>query len=164
MDMGIPKCAVIGFPNTSKLNPLAFKTQLQNKNISFRNQPIPILSQHEPYVYLGISLVPSSQWKMQTHITTIKIIKQCKLLITCPTTMKHKIQMVDIVIRRRIVYSFYTVPYLLPAIKKLDRKITTLHKTICSFAKIYVKCYYTVNIQHVWHISILTQKMHTSLA
>ena len=59
MDLGIPKCAVTGCPNKSKLNPQAFKTHLQEANINFRQQPIPILSQHEPYVYLGINLVPS---------------------------------------------------------------------------------------------------------
>ena len=61
MDLGIPKCAVTGCPNKSKLNPQAFKTQLRNTNINFRNQSILILSQHEPYVYLGINLVPSLQ-------------------------------------------------------------------------------------------------------
>ena len=135
MDLGIPKCAITGCPNKSKLNPQAFKTHLRNININFRNQSIPILSQHEPYVYLGINLVPSLQWKIQTHITTTKLIKQCKLLTTCPATMKQKIQMVDTVIRAGIAYSFYAVPYSLPAIKKLDKKVIALHKTICGLPK-----------------------------
>jgi hypothetical protein len=88
MDLGIPKCAVTGCPNKSKLNPQAFKTHLQETNINFRHQSIPILSQHEPYVYLGINLVPSLQWKTQTHITTTKQTKQSKLLLTCLATMK----------------------------------------------------------------------------
>ena len=36
--------------------------------------------------------------------------------------MKQKIKMVDIIIRAGIAYSFYVVPYSLPAIKKLDKK------------------------------------------
>jgi hypothetical protein len=122
IDLGIFKCAVTRCPNKSKLNPHAFKTHLQKTNINFRHQPIPILSQHEPHVYLGINLVPSLQWKMQTHITTIKLTKQSKFLLTCPTTMKQKIKMVDIVIRAGIAYNFYVVPYSFPAIKKLDKK------------------------------------------
>ena len=49
--------------------------------------------------------------------------------------MKQKIQMVDTVIRAGIAYSFYAVPYSLPAIKKLDKKIIALHKTICGLPK-----------------------------
>ena len=135
MDLGILKCAITGCPNKAKLNPQAFKAHIHNMNINFRNQPIPILSQHEPYVYLGIHLVPSLQWITQTHITTQKLIKQCNLLIACPVTMKQKIQMVDTVIRAGIAYSFYAVPYSLPAIKKLDKKIIGLHKTICGLPK-----------------------------
>ena len=134
--MGIPKYAVTGCPKHSKLNSQAFKAQLANANINFRGQPIPILSQHEPYVYLGINLVPSLQWKTQAHITTTKLIKQCKLLLTCPTTMKQNIQMVDTVIRAGIAYSFYAVPYFLPVIKKLDKRIIFLHKKIiCGLPK-----------------------------
>ena len=135
MDLGISKCAITGCPNKSKLNPLTFKTKLQEANNNFRNQSIPTFSQHEPYVYLGINLVPSLQWKTQTHITTTKLIKQCKLLITYPTTMKQKIHMADTVIRAEIEYSFYVVPYSLPAIKKLDRIVTALHKVICGLPK-----------------------------
>ena len=135
MDLGIPKCAVTGCPNKSKLNSLAFKIHLQAANINFRGQPIPTLSQHEPYVYLGINLVPSLQWKTQIHITTTKLIKQCKLLLTSPATMKQKIQMVNTVIRAGIAYNFYAVPYSLLAIKKLDKRIIALHKTICGHPK-----------------------------
>ena len=69
------------------------------------------------------------------HITTAKLTKQSKLLITCLATMKQKIKMVDTVIRAGIAYSFYAVPYSLPAIKKLDKKIIALHKTICGLPK-----------------------------
>jgi hypothetical protein len=93
------------------------------------------LSQNEPYTYLGINLAPSLKWKTQIHTTTTKVIKQCKDLATCPTTMKQKINMADTVIRAGIAYSFYAVPYSLPAIKKLDKKIIALHKTICGLPK-----------------------------
>jgi hypothetical protein len=39
--------------------------------------------------------------------------------------------MTDTVIRAGIAYSFYVVPYSLPAIKKLDKKIIALQKKIC---------------------------------
>lgn len=50
MDMGIPKCAIVGYPNKSKLNSQAFKTHVQNTNINFGNQPVPVLYQYNPYV------------------------------------------------------------------------------------------------------------------
>ena len=135
MDLGIPKCALTGCPNKSKFSPQAFKLHLEHANINFRDQLIPTLNQHEPYVYLGINLVPSLKWKIQTHITTTKLAQQCTLLTSCPATMKQKIQMINTVIRAGIAYSFYAVPYSLPAIKKLDKKVLALHKNICGLPK-----------------------------
>jgi hypothetical protein len=123
MDLGIPKCAITGCPNKSKMSPLAFKIQIQATNINYRNEPIPVLSQNEPYTYLGINIVPSLKRKTQIHTTTTKVIKQCKDLTACPTTMKQKINMADTFIRAEIAYSFYAVPYSLPAIKKPDKKL-----------------------------------------
>jgi hypothetical protein len=131
MDLGISKCAITGWPNKSKMNPPNFKTFITTQNIHYRNQPIPILHQDEPYTYLGIQLVPSLKWKLQIHITTTKLTNQCKQLITCPLTIKQKMHMTDTVIRAGIAYSFYVVPYSLPALKKLDKKIITLQKKIC---------------------------------
>ena len=99
MDLRIFKCAVTGCPNKSKMNPIAFKAQIQATNINFRNQPLPVLDQHEPYTYLGINLAPSLKWKTQINTTTTKVIKQCQALILCPATMKQKINMADTVIR-----------------------------------------------------------------
>jgi hypothetical protein len=49
MDLGISKCAITGCPNKSKLHPVTFKALLQATNINYRNQPIPVLNQHETY-------------------------------------------------------------------------------------------------------------------
>ena len=117
MDLGIPKRATTGCLNKSKVSPLTFKTLIQATNINYRNEPIPILSHNEPYTYMGIDFAPSLKWKTQIYTTTTKVIKQCKDLAACPTTMKQKIIMVDIVIRVGIAYSFYVVPYSLSAIK-----------------------------------------------
>lgn len=135
MDLGIPKCAITGSPNKSKLHPTTFKALIQSTNINYRNQPIPVLNQHEPYTYLGINLAPSVKWKTQINTTTAKVIKQCQALGTCLATMKQKINMADTIIRAGIAYSFYVVPYSIPAIKKLDKKIIALHKTICGISK-----------------------------
>ena len=43
--------------------------------------------------------------------------------------------MADTVIRAGIAYNFYAVPYSIPAIKKLDKKIIALHKTICGIPR-----------------------------
>ena len=75
MNLGIPKCALIGCPNLTKMNLLTFKAFLQNKKISFRNQPIPVLHQNEPYLYLGIHLVASRNWNIQIHVTLTRLIQ-----------------------------------------------------------------------------------------
>ena len=43
--------------------------------------------------------------------------------------------MVDTFIRAGIAYNFYAIPYSLPAIKKLDKKIIGIQKTICGLPK-----------------------------
>lgn len=135
MDLGISKCAFTGCPNKSKLSPTNFKHWLDNQNLTFRNQLILTLHQNEPYTYLGIQLVPSLKWKLQIHTTTTKLISQSKNLTQCPATMQQKINMLDTVIRAGIAYSFYAVPYSLPAIQKLDKKIIATQKTICGLPK-----------------------------
>ena len=99
MDLGIPKCAITGYPNKSKFHPTTFKALIQSTNINYRNQPIPVLNQYEPYTYLGINLAPSLKWKIQINTNTAKVIKQYQALIACPATMKQKINMADTVIR-----------------------------------------------------------------
>jgi hypothetical protein len=92
MDLGIPKCAVTRCPNKFKMNPITFKTPIQFTNINYRNQPLPVLDQHEPYTYLGINLAPSLKWKTQINTITAKVIKQCQALVACLATMKQKNQ------------------------------------------------------------------------
>ena len=135
MDLGITKCAITGCPNKSKMNQETFKTQIQATNITYRNQPIPVLHQNELYTYLGIKLIPSLKWKIQIHATNTKLTNQCSQLANCPATIKQKIKMVDTVIRAGIAYSFYAVPYSLPAIKKLDKKIIAIQKKNCGLPK-----------------------------
>jgi hypothetical protein len=51
MDLGVPKYAITGCPNKSKTKLETFKAKIQAQNINYKNQPIPILHQNEPYVY-----------------------------------------------------------------------------------------------------------------
>ena len=135
IDLGVPKCAITGCPNKYKTKPESFKDIIKAQNINYRNQPLPILHQNEPYVYLSIQLVPSLKWKLQTHITLSKITDQSKKLTNIPATIRQKISMVDTVIRAGIAYSFYAVPYSLPTIKKLDKKIIGIQKVIYGLPK-----------------------------
>jgi hypothetical protein len=135
MELGIPKCAITGCPNNKPMPAATFKAYVQSHNIKYRNQPILVLHQNEPYVYLGIQLIPSLKWKIQQAITMNKLIKQTQLLLTSLATLKQKLKMVDIVIRPRIAYSFYVVPYSMPNITKLDKKIIGLQKIICGLPK-----------------------------
>jgi hypothetical protein len=107
------------------MSPQYFKTHLQSQNINFRNNQIPILHQNEPYIYLGIQLVPSLKWKLQIHATTTKLTQQCKQLLHCPVTMKQKINMLNTIIRVGVTYSFYVVPYSMLSIKNWTK--SSLH-------------------------------------
>jgi hypothetical protein len=135
MDLGIPKCAITGCPNNKSMTATTFKAYIQSHNIKYRNQPIPVLHQNEPYVYLGIQLIPSLKWKAQQAITMNKLIKQTQLLLNSPATLKLKQKMVDTIIRPGIAYSLYAVPYSMPNITKLDKKIIGLQKTICGLPR-----------------------------
>jgi hypothetical protein len=64
-----------------------------------------------------------------------KLIKQTQLLLNSPAILKQKLKMVDTIIRPRIAYSFYAVPYSMPNIAKLDQKIIALQKAICGLPK-----------------------------
>jgi hypothetical protein len=135
MELGIPKCAIAGCPNNKPMPTTTFKAYIQSHNIKYRNQHIPVLHQNEPYVYLGIQLIPSLKWKVQQVITMNKLIKQSQLLLNSPATLKQKLKMVDTVIQPGIAYSFYAVPYSMPNITKLDKKIIGLQKAICRLPK-----------------------------
>jgi hypothetical protein len=135
MELGIPKCALTGCPNNKPMPATTYKAYIQSHNIKYRNQPIPVLHQNESYLYLGIQLIPSLKWKAQQAITMNKLIKQTQLLINLTAILKQKLKMVDTVIRPGIAYSFYVVPYSMPNITKLDKKIIGLQKTICGLPK-----------------------------
>jgi hypothetical protein len=135
MELGIPKCAITGCPNNKPMPATTFKAYIQSHNIKYRNQPIPVLHQNEPYIYLGIQLIPSLKWKTQQTTTMNKLIKQTQQLLNSPATLKQKLKMVDTVIRLGIAYSFYAVPYSMPNIAKLDQKIIALQKAICGLPK-----------------------------
>jgi hypothetical protein len=89
MELGIPKCAITGCPNIKPMPTATFKAYIQSHNIKYRNQPISVLHQNEPYVYLGIQLIPSLKWKTQQATTMNKFIKQTQLLLNSPTTLKQ---------------------------------------------------------------------------
>jgi hypothetical protein len=135
MELGIPKFAITGCPNNKPMPATTFKAYIQSHNIKYRNQPIPVLHQNEPYIYLRIQLIPSLKWKTQQTTTMNKFIKQTQLLLNSPATLKQKLKMVDTVIRPGIAYSFYAVPYSMPNIAKLDQKIIALQKAICGLPK-----------------------------
>jgi hypothetical protein len=73
MELGIPKCAITVCPNNKPMPTTTFKAYIQSHNIKYRNQHIPVLHQNEPYVYLGIQLIPSLKWKAQQAITNNKL-------------------------------------------------------------------------------------------
>lgn len=84
IDVNITKRAVIGCPNKSKLQPLAFTTYMKAQNINFKNQQLPIFKQNELYTYFGIKMKPSLKWNIQKELTIAKIKKQSAALLFHP--------------------------------------------------------------------------------
>ena len=76
-------CAITRCPNKSKLQPLAFTTHLKAQNINYK-QHLPILSQNEPYTYLGIRLIPFLKWAIRKEITVAKTKNQNIALFLSP--------------------------------------------------------------------------------
>jgi hypothetical protein len=106
-----------------------------NKKHHIQKSTNPILYQDESYTYLVIHLVPSLKWTIQKNITMSKLNKKIQQIFQSPATLKQKIKVVDTIIRASIAYSFYTSPYSMPDIIKLDRKLISLQKAICGLSK-----------------------------
>ena len=135
MDLYLVKRAITGCPNKSKLKPNMFKTFIQSQYITYKAKGFPILTQHEPYTYLGIQITPSLKWSLQKEITLKKTKKQGKLLANSPASLKQNIKIINTVIKSRIVYAYYVVPFSKPDIKKLDKIISSTTKTSCHIPK-----------------------------
>ena len=91
MDLNLTKWANIGSPNQAKLQPTIFKAYIQAQRIMHKGKHFSILSQNEPYIYLGLQLVASSKWQIQKNITMSKAKEKCKLLIAPLSTIRPKI-------------------------------------------------------------------------
>ena len=59
-------------PKQIKTTTYAFTTYLKAQNVNYK-QHLPILSQNEPYTYLGIRLVPFLKWAIRKEITIAKM-------------------------------------------------------------------------------------------
>lgn len=124
--------SIIGCPNKSKLQPLTFTTYIKSHNIKYLQQHLPILSQNEPYTYLGIKLVPSLKWSPQQHVISEK-----RKSIAHTTFILHgfttpKTQNINIVIELGIEYIFYAVSFSTTDILKLDQLPIKLTNIICN--------------------------------
>ena len=135
MDLNLSKCVITGCPNKSKLKPDTFKAYIQSQNIKYKGNNFPTLTQNEPYTYLGIHLMPSLKWKLQKDITLQKAKQQSQLLTLSPASLKQKLKILNTVIKPRIAYAYYAVPFSKPDIKKLDKIISKLTKEICNIPK-----------------------------
>jgi hypothetical protein len=135
MDLNLSKCAITGCPNKSKLKPNTFKTFIQSQNIIYKSKNFPTLTQNEPYTYLSIQLMPSLKWNLQKEITLNKAKQQGKLLATSPASLKQKIKILNTVIKPRIAYAYYAVPFSKPDIRKLDKIISKITKETCNIPK-----------------------------
>ena len=135
MDLNLSKCAITGCPNNSKLKPTTFKAYIQSQHITYNSQNFPILTQNEPYTYLGVHLTPSLKWNLQKDITITKVKQQSQLLANSPASLTQKIKILNTVIKPRIAYVYYAIPFSKLDIKKLDKIISKLTKEICKIPK-----------------------------
>ena len=135
MDFNLSKCVIIGCPNNSKLKFTTFKAYIHSQHITYNFQNFPILTQNKPYTYLGINLTPSLKWNLQKEITIKKVKQQSQLLASLPANLTQKIKILNTVIKPRIAYAYYAVPFSKPDIKNLDKIISKLTKKICNIPK-----------------------------
>ena len=135
MDLNLSKYAITGCPNKSKLKPNIFRAYIQFQNITYKTQTFPILIQNEPYTYLGIQLIPSLKWNLQKEITINKVKQQSQSLANSSANLTQKIKILNTVIKPRIAYAYYAVPFSKPDIKKIDKILSKLTKDICHIPK-----------------------------
>ena len=95
------------------------------------NQNLPTLTQNEPYIYLGIHLVPSLKWKINL-LTKPK--NQSKLLSNSLANLKQKVKNLNIVIKPRIVYTYYANPFSKLDMKRLNKILNKFSKEICKIS------------------------------
>ena len=135
MVFNLSKCAITRCHNKSKLKPNTFKAYIESQNVTYKTKNFSTLTQNEPYTYLGIQLIHSLKWNLQREIILQKAKQQNKLLALSPASLKQKIKILNTVIRPRITYAYYAVPFSKPDITKLDQIIGKLTKEICNIPK-----------------------------
>ena len=130
MKLSVPKCAITGCPNKSKIKPDTFKAKIQAQNIRYRSQPLPVLHQNEPYMYLGIQLVPSPK---PHHYNQNKrpVQKLNKLSRSYQKNNQHG----GYRHKSRNSLQLLCSPILLANHQKLDKKIIGIQKIICGQPK-----------------------------
>ena len=115
----------------SRSSSIAFAT-LSLMTVALRdNQNLPTLTQNEPYIYLGIHLVPSLKWKINL-LTKPK--NQSKLLSNSLANLKQKVKILNIVIKPRIVYTYYANPFSKLDMKRLNKILNKFSKEICKIS------------------------------
>lgn len=96
-----------------------------------------VLSQNELYTYLGIWLVPSQNWPNNKKSSCSKKIKNSKHSLTTIAhinTIKYKDPQHNY-LPKHIKDAFYAAPFSIPNIKKLDKLLINLTKSICNIPK-----------------------------
>ena len=77
----------------------------------------------------------SLKWNLQKEITIKKVKQQSQLLTNSPANLTQKIKILNIVIKPRIAYAYYTILFSKLDIKKLNKIISKLTKEICNIPK-----------------------------
>jgi hypothetical protein len=67
--------------------------------VTYKGNHFPVLSQNEPYLYLGIQITPTLKWKQQKDIVMKKFQKQSAQLMNSPAAPKQIIKMFNTVLR-----------------------------------------------------------------
>jgi hypothetical protein len=87
MDLNLAKCAITKAPTKPNSNLPSSKHTYKSKESHTKEDNSQ--SQHKPYTYLGIQLVPSLKWHLQKDITINKAKQQSKLLIASQATIRQ---------------------------------------------------------------------------
>lgn len=127
MDLEFLKCVVTNFPNKSKLQPIAFTTYLKAQNVNHKITPhiIPKRTIYLPSI--TPSLITQIEHPKRDHRKN-KIQSIANLL--SPTSLQHKIKILNIVIYLSIEYAFLCSPLLILILSQ-TKQPTKRTKSIC---------------------------------
>lgn len=118
---------------------------MQRYIFTYHNKWYPRHSQNKFYFYFLIQLVPSFKWNMENEIKINKEKRQCKLLLSPPTPIRHKYQN-----KNSKPYAFYAILISKPYIIKTKENTKESHHKLMQHPQKHNKHLYSPSNSRLW--------------